>query len=103
MREFVNLSGANSLAERVNRDELLDWFERIHTALQTAMSEEEERFDFEIELALYPHQLLVKVIAGIELNPAFVDFTRSLVENIEPCSVTSQIRVRLPFSINPKE
>jgi len=103
MREFVNLSGDNSLAERVNRDELLDWFERIHAALQTAMSDEEERFDFELELALYPHQLLVKVIAGIELNPAFVDFTRGLVEKIEPCAVTSQIRVRLPFSINPEE
>ena len=103
MHEFINLSGTNSLAQRVNREELLAWFERIHEALETALSEEDEHFDFELELALYPHQLLVKVIAGSDLNPEFIDFTRSLVEQIETCSVTSQIRVRLPFSINPEE
>ena len=48
-------------------------------------------------------QVIVRIIAGIELNPEFVDFVRDLVEKIEPCQVTSQVRVRLPFAINPEE
>ena len=100
MGEFTNLTGKNSLAERVNREDLHTYFHRILEALEAALSEEEDSFDFELELAIYPHQVLTKIVAGFELNPEFVAYILALMSQIETCHVTSQIRVRVPFSVN---
>ena len=83
MDDFVNLSGENSLTERVNRNAMLAYLDRIHSALNQALSEEQNRFSFNIELTIYPDSVDSKFDSSHELNPAFVAFIQDLVKKIQ--------------------
>ncbi|MBT4493587.1 MAG: DUF3480 domain-containing protein [Gammaproteobacteria bacterium] len=103
MGAFTNLSGENSLSERVSRDELLDYLSRIHATFNEALSEEEDSFEFELELTVYPDRVESRLVAHIELNPEFTEFIQGMIQKIRSCDVTSQVMIRLPFSVNSTE
>ncbi len=98
---FINLSGENSLAERVSRDKLDDYIAEIHDMLGEALSEESDSFDLTLEITVYPHRVTCEVSGTLDFNPAFSDFIQGAVLDIEPCDVSSQIKFRLPVSVNP--
>jgi hypothetical protein len=97
---YDNLSGAASLAERVNQPELLAYIGRIEATIGDAMSEETDSFVLELELKITPGQANVRLLSDIELNPDFEAFITGTVQKIDPCPVTSQIQIRIPFYIN---
>lgn len=97
---YDNLSGAASLAERVNHAELLAYIGRIEATIGDAMTEETDSFMLELELTITPDQVNVRLLSDIDLNPDFEAFITGTVQKIDPCSVTSQIHIRVPFYIN---
>ena len=65
------------------------------------MSEETDSFVFQLELNMTPGGLAnVRVLSDIDLNPDFEAFITGAVQKIEPCRVTSEIQIRVPFQIN---
>ena len=100
MHPFVNLSGENSLAQRVNRQQLEAYIERIEQTLSIALSEEQDQFEFEVLLTIYPNKIDCQLSASIDLNPEFIEFMRTTILEIEFCTVTSQIKFKLPFVVN---
>ena len=97
---YDNLAGTASLAERVNHPELLAYIGRIEATIGDAMSEETDSFVLELELTITPGQVNVRLLSDINLNPDFEAFITGTVQKIEPCPVTSQIHIRVPFHIN---
>jgi len=97
---YDNLSGAASLAERVSQADLLAYIRRIEATVGKAMSEETDSFVLELELKITPDRVNVRLLSNIDLNPEFDAFITGTVQKIEPCPVTSQIQVRVPFYIN---
>lgn len=97
---YDNLSGAASLAERVNQVDLLAYIERVEATLSDAMSEETDSFVLELELKITPGKVNIRLLSNIDLNPEFEAFITGTVQKIEPCPVTSQIQIRVPFHIN---
>ena len=97
---YDNLAGTASLAERVNHPELLAYIGRIEATIGDAMSEETDSFVLELELTITPGQINVRLLSDINLNPDFEAFITGTVQKIEPCPVTSQIHIRVPFHIN---
>lgn len=100
---YDNLSGTASLAERVNHAELLAYIGRIEAIIGDAMSEETDSFVLQLELTITPGQANVRLVSDIDLNPDFEAFITGTVQKIDPCSVTSQIHIRVPFHINQEE
>ena len=97
---YDNLSGAASLAERVNQVDLLAYIGRVEATLSDAMSEETDSFVLELELKITPGKVNIRLLSNIDLNPEFEAFITGTVQKIEPCPVTSQIQIRVPFHIN---
>jgi uncharacterized SAM-dependent methyltransferase len=97
---YDNLSGTASLAERVNHAELLAYIGRIEAIIGDAMSEETDSFVLQLELTITPGQANVRLVSDIDLNPDFDAFITGTVQKIDPCPVTSQIHIRVPFHIN---
>ena len=97
---YDNLSGAASLAERVNHAELLAYIGRIEATIGDAMTEETDSFMLELELTITPDQVNVCLLSDIDLNPDFEAFITGTVQKIDPCPVASQIQIRVPFHIN---
>ena len=67
------------------------------------MSEETDSFVLQLELKITPDQVNVLLLSDIDLNPDFEAFITGTVQKIDPCSVTSQIHIRVPFHINQEE
>jgi len=99
-KEFIDLSGESSLSERVGRDRLDAHIERIRQVLADALSEETTSFTFHLDLTIYPDRVEPRFFSDADLNPEFIQFIEDTVKQIPSCEVTSQIRIRLPFSIN---
>ncbi len=99
--ELVNLQPGVSLASRVSRDELNDFIKRLEHTLDSAMSEEQDSFSFDVELRLRQGNVSAEVSSqDMELNPEFAEFIREMVELEPGCQVASEIRLRIPFSVN---
>jgi len=94
---YDNLPGTES----INQDELRIYIERLEATIGDAMSEETDSFVFQLELNMTPGGLAnVRVLSDIDLNPDFEAFITGAVQKIEPCRVTSEIQIRVPFQIN---
>lgn len=99
--EFVNLSGENSLAQRVEQADLDRYIGKIQQMLAVALEDEVEHFDLTIELTVYPDKVDKSVTASIDLNPDFTHFIEEAIDTIDPCAVKAQIKFALPFTVNP--
>jgi hypothetical protein len=97
---FINLTGEKSLIERVETEALNDYIHRIEQTLLGAMSDEVETFTFDVTLTIYPASAKIELSHVADLNPEFIAFVEQTVMSLTPCSVTSQIRIRIPFSVN---
>lgn len=97
---FINLTGEKSLIERVETEALKDYIHRIEQTLRGAMSDEVETFTFDVTLTVYPASAKIELSHVADLNPEFIAFVEQTVMSLTPCSVTSQIRIRIPFSVN---
>ena len=97
---YDNLADTASLAEKINHAELLAYIGRIEATIGHAMSEETDSFVLKLELTVTPGHVDARLLSDIDLNPDFVAFITGTVQKIEPCPVTSQIHIRVPFYIN---
>ena len=97
---YDNLSGDENLAEKVNQSELLAYIRRIEAAIGDAISVETDSFVLELELKITPDQTNVRLHSNIDLNLNLKKFIKYTVQKINPCLVTSQIQIRVPFHIN---
>lgn len=94
---YDNLPGTES----INPAGLRTYIERLEATIGDAMSEETDSFGFELELNMAPgEQTNVRLLSDIDLSPDFKAFITDAVQTIEPCRVTSQIQIRVPFQIN---
>ena len=99
--ELVNLQPGVSLASRVSEADLDEFVKRLEQSLDKAMSDEADSFSFDVELRMKPGEVNASVSSqDMELNPEFAEFIRELVELEPACKVVSEIRVRIPFSVN---
>ncbi|MBL6690361.1 MAG: DUF3480 domain-containing protein [Pseudomonadales bacterium] len=98
---LVNLQPGVSLASRVSEEDLQGFVQRLEQSLDKAMSDERESFSFDVELRLKPGEVNAAVSSqDMELNPEFAEFIRELAELEPACQVVSEVRVRIPFSVN---
>lgn len=97
---FINLTGEKSLVERVDSDQLKLYLQNIEQTLLNAMSEETEAFAFDVTLTIYPDKVSVDLSHIADLNPEFLKFVEDTILKLPACPVSSQVRIRVPFSIN---
>ena len=97
---YYNLSGDKNLAEGVNHAELQAYIGRIEVAIGDAISAETDPLLLELELKITPDQANVHLLYNIDLNMDFKQFIISTIRKINPCLVTSQVHIRVPFHIN---
>ena len=97
---YYNLSGDKNLAEGVNQAELQAYIGRIEVAIGDAISAETDPLLLELELKITPDQANVHLLYNIDLNMDFEQFIISTIRKINPCLVTSQVQIRVPFHIN---
>ena len=97
---YYNLSGDKNLAEGVNHAELQAYIGRIEVAIGDAISAETDPLLLELELKITPDQANVHLLYNIDLNMDFEQFIISTIRKINPCLVTSQVQIRVPFHIN---
>ena len=100
---YINLTGEQSLAERVEHQALEDYLRSVYELLVDVMSEETDDFLMILELRIYPGRVQAEVSADIELNPEFIDFIQTLVEDVTPCAVSAQVRLQQPYRVNRKK
>ncbi|MBO6555415.1 MAG: DUF3480 domain-containing protein [Pseudomonadales bacterium] len=99
--ELTNLLPSVSLASRISRHDLDDFVKRVEKSLDDAMSEEQDSFSFDVELRVRPGEITASVSSqDMDLNPEFAEFIRERVELEPACPVASEVRVRVPFSVN---
>lgn len=99
--EPINLQPGISLASRVSRESLDSFIQRLEQKLDAAMSEEQDSFSFDVDLRMRTEEVTAKVSSqDMELNPDFAEFIREMIEQEHSCPVASELRIRIPFTVN---
>jgi hypothetical protein len=96
----VDTSAGQNLAERVSRNELMDYLELVRRLLEKAMENENDHVEFALELQINPGSISARVATSESLNPDFIQFIENAVVQVRPCTVTSGISVKIPVSVN---